>query len=170
MFLAKKSHRSDRDRYRDSKRRESESQKSKRSSHHGSSSSSKRKESEADPSDHPQAVLWKRPSEKPTALSEYLAQFPPSVFEFDHCGDDLTDHEHLTDVSASSVSSYDDTDTENFDIHLSEVEVDSEMEEMFVACGGRITYTDEINKRCQSKADSCDYYPGYEGSPPKYAN
>nr|CAG4642716.1 EOG090X0B7I [Evadne anonyx] len=165
---SKKSHRSDRDRYRDSKRRESESQRSKRSSHHGSSNSSKRKESDPDPSDHPQAMLWERPSEKPTALSDYLAQFPPSVFEVDHSSDSLDVDEHLTDVSASSVSSYEDSEAENFNIHLSEIEVDSEMEEMFVASGGRITYSNEISERCRSKANSYDYYPGDEVSPPKF--
>ena len=44
------------------------------------------------------------------------------------------------------------------------------MEEMFVACGGRITYTDEINERCRSKAGSYGYYPGHEGSSPKYVD
>jgi len=127
-----KSYRSDRDRSRD------------RRKHKKSSSSSSDKHKEVDPSTHPQAELWKRPDVKPSALYDYLAQFPSSAFDDNSPQDSSAIAVPLDEVSVSSVSSYDDSDVEHFDICLSEVEMDSGMEEAFLACAARITYKDQV--------------------------
>ncbi len=64
---------------------------------------------------------------------EYIAKFPEEVFD-DPCFGD-----YLSDVSISSVSSCDDSDNEEVtNIHLSEVEIDSEVEESIIMSGGRV--------------------------------
>jgi len=73
-----------------------------------------------------------------TALRDYLARFGPIPDE------DGDDHliEKLVDVTASSISSYEDSDAETPAHHicLSEVELDSALEEVLVSIGGRVTY------------------------------
>lgn len=87
---------------------------------------------------HPKAYLWKRPEEKPTTLWDYLARFPEEVF------DEMCDtNAGLSDVSVSSVSSYEDSDCESILLYLSEVEVDSEVEKAVVHSGGRVVYRDD---------------------------
>lgn len=81
---------------------------------------------------------WKRPDEMCTALRDYLSRFGPIPDE------DGDDHliEKLVDVTASSISSYEDSDAESpaHYICLSEVELDSALEEELVSIGGRVIY------------------------------
>lgn len=107
----------------------------------GSSSVNKKKERPArspSPPPHPKAHLWERPAERSTALWDYLAKFPAEVFQD---GDEYGGN--LSDVSVSSVSSYADSDAESvIRICLSEVEIDSDLEQLLESTGGRITYLD----------------------------
>nr|CAG4649588.1 EOG090X0B7I [Scapholeberis mucronata] len=90
------------------------------------------------PTVHPKAYLWKRPAEKPTALWDYLARFPDHVFD-----ESVDVSGGLSDVSVSSVSSYDNSDAEStVVVVLSEVEIDSDMEQAIVHSGGRVVYPD----------------------------
>lgn len=111
----------------------------------GSSSVNKKKERPArspSPPPHPKAHLWERPAERSTALWDYLAKFPAEVF-LD--GDEYDGN--LSDVSVSSVSSYAESDAESvIRICLSEVEIDSELEQLLESTGGRITYLDTSGK------------------------
>ncbi|KAK4003448.1 hypothetical protein OUZ56_005213 [Daphnia magna] len=88
------------------------------------------------PTLHPKAYLWKRPTEKPKALWDYLARFPEEFF--DESNDSRAG---LSDVSVSSVSSYEDSDSEStILLYLSEIEIDSDVEEAVVHSGGRVIY------------------------------
>lgn len=122
---------SDRDRERDKDQRRRDKSESDRHR----SSSSKKKHRSPSPPPHPKAHLWKRPEEPSTALWDYLARFPPNVFQDDDCMD------HLSQVSVSSVSSCPESDAEStILLRLSEVELDSELEEVLTSTGGRIAY------------------------------
>lgn len=150
---SKSSHEADRNR--SSSHREKERKSS------GQAAEKSRKEESVSPPPpelHPKAYLWKRPAEKPTALCDYLARFPEYVF--DETNDGLSG---LSDVSASSVSSYDESDAESdILLFLSEVEVDSEVEEAVVSSGGRVIYrTDNVEEAREPELETLesDYTP-----------
>nr|CAG4637265.1 EOG090X0B7I [Ceriodaphnia reticulata] len=150
---SKSSHEGDRNR--SSSRRDKERKSS------GQAAEKSRKEASISPPPpelHPKAYLWKRPEEKPRALSDYLARFPEYVFDETYDG-----IAGLSDVSASSVSSYDESDAEStILLYLSEVEVDSEVEEAVVSSGGRVVYrsdTVEEAKEQEYEALESDYTP-----------
>ena len=111
------------------------------------------------PFSHPKAYLWKRPAEEPTALRNYLARLPEEIF--DETYDGITG---LSDVSASSVSSYDDSDADStILLYLSEIEIDSEVEEAVADAGGRVIYqnvphVEECKDREEEVLES-DYTP-----------
>jgi len=99
---------------------------------------------------NPKAHLWKRLTEKPK-LWEYLSTFPEEVID-DPCSGD-----YLSDVSISSVSSYDDSDYEEVtNIHLSEVEIDSEVEESIIMSGGRVIDLATLAKDVTMKSEAED--------------
>lgn len=131
---SKERHR-DRDRDRDRHRSKSESDRAK--SHKEKDRRSEKTETRDRSPPHPMAHLWKRPTEKPRELAEWLARFPSRVFDEAYDGVD-----GLTDVSVSPVSSYPPSDAESV-IYLSDVEVDTELEELFVSTGGKIVYKEE---------------------------
>lgn len=116
------------------------------------------------PTVHPKAYLWKRPSEKPRALWDYLARFPEEFF------DESNDvRAGLSDVSVSSVSSYEDSDCEStILLCLSEVEIDTDVEEAVLHSGGRVTYrpaadTEEIERKTDSNdLPASDEFPRSE--------
>lgn len=158
---SKHHHRSDRRRSKDREHGEKKKSSSHRSSDRGSErrdksesdrhrSSNKKKEKpprSPSPLSHPKAHLWKRPAEKPVALWEYLARFPAEVFED---GDNYDGN--LSDVSISSVSSYWPSETEStIVLRLSEVEVDSDLEETLIRTGGRIVYLDSAEAAAASE-------------------
>ena len=148
----------DRERDRDRKHRDSERSERKTESRKSESSKSGTSskptdatgESSALNPNHPKAHLWKRPTEKPK-LWEYLAKFPEEVFD-DPCSGD-----YLSDVSISSVSSYDDSDYEEVtNIHLSEVEIDSEVEEAIIMSGGRVIDLSTLANDAAMKSEAED--------------
>nr|CAG4646489.1 EOG090X0B7I [Macrothrix elegans] len=98
------------------------------------------------PSLHPKAYLWKRPEEKPQALWDYLARFPSEVFD-----ENYNDIAGLTDVSVSSVSSFEDSDVESIVLHVSDVEVDSELEELIASTGGKLMYDDKEDSQSEEE-------------------
>lgn len=169
----KSSHRDkDRDRYKDRDRNRSrsnhETERNRSNSHKDkepkSSGSGEPTEKKSEtsvsplPTLHPKAYLWKRPAEKPTALWQYLARFPDQVFD-ETCHVDIG----LSDVSVSSVSSYEDSDAEStILLVLSEVEVDSEIEEVVVQSGGRVIYPNLDTNQAKHDGDDAlesDYTP-----------
>lgn len=124
----------DKDRHRDRHRSKSESERGK-SLKERDRKSEKVRHPRSPP--HPKAYLWKRPAEKPKALADWLARFPDQVFEEAYNG-----MEGLTDVTVSSVSSYEHSDADSF-VYLSDVEVDCEVEQLVASTGGKVMYKEE---------------------------
>ena len=138
-----KSERRDReDEKKKSSHRDRERQKEKdriRSSKSKNRSNVEKKRSQRSPS--PPTNGWKRPEEMSTLLKDYLNRFGQIP---DEEGEDHTPIEKLTDVTVSSISSYEDSDAESTThFWLSEVELDSELEVELINTGGRITYLPE---------------------------